>query len=410
MSGREAFLLPENFPKDAPRLWTRPFTLLMLASLLVYANISIFFKYYNYLEQLPIDPHCYGLLMGVFSGVSLSLRPLISPWFNETNARRFMLLGSVLIIGALCAYSFAAGFWSMLAVRCLHGLGFVVMGSALMALLVPHIPLDRSAQAFGIMSVVVLLPNTMVPPLWPYLDRVFSGFTDVLLAFAGLTVMVFPVVCLMGPAGRAGDTAKVSVRLTWPEIKTNLRTGRILTLLGAMLALYSGESLVFFFLAGYAKHSSLGSVGFFFTVSTLSQIGVRLVAGKRFDRMDKTRLLTATLVVLAVCYGVLGHVTCRWWLMGLGVLLGLGWGICMPVFNSLMFDVSETRFRAYNANLGLQMLQGGYFIGPLIGSVIVEQMGFTLLFYFAGLLSMGGAGLCLNLLHSAKSGGLHARL
>jgi len=403
LNGPEAFLLPETCPKDAPRLWTRPFTLLMLACLLVYANISVFFKYYTYLQQFPIDPHYYGLLMGAFSGVSLILRPLISPWFNETNARRFMLLGSVLIIGALCAYSFATGFWSMLVVRCLHGLAFVVTGSALMALLVPHIPLDRSAQAFGIMSVVVLLPNTMVPPLWPYLDRVFSGFTHVLLAFAGLTVMVFPVVCLMGTAGRAGDTAKGSVRLTWPEIKTNLRTGRILTLLTAMLTLYSGVSLIFFFLAGYARHSSLGSVGFFFTLSTLSQIGVRLAAGKRFDRMDKARLLTVTLGVLAVCYGVLGHVTCRWPLMGLGMLLGLGWGISMPVFNSLLFDVSEPKFRAFNANLGLQMFQGGYFIGPLIGSVIIEQMGFTLLFYFAGVLSLMGAALSRTLPRPAGS-------
>ena len=66
----------------------------------------------------------------------------------------------------------------------------------------------------------------------------------------------------------------------------------------------------------------------------------------------------------------------------LGLIFGLGWGVAMPVFNGLMFDVSQPRFRAFNINLGLQMFQAGFFLGPLIGAPMLARWGYGTLYIF----------------------------
>lgn len=65
----------------------------------------------------------------------------------------------------------------------------------------------------------------------------------------------------------------------------------------------------------------------------------------------------------------------------------------MPMFNALLLDVSGSRLRAFNTNLGLQMFQAGFFLGPFIGAPIVAGLGFGRLFETCALLSIGSAAL-----------------
>ncbi len=362
----------------------------MAASFLAYANISVFFQYYNYLGTLPIDPARYGLLIGVFSAASLAFRPVVSTWLNETNSRPYLYLGALLVMVSLGFYSLAGGFWSMLAARIIHGLAFVVMGTALMAIIVGQISLERSSQAFGLISIVVMLPNTVVPPLWPVLEDAFGGFTNVLLGFAGLTLLIFPLIALVGSKRQSGGSPP-ALRLTWPEVKKDLVDPQVAPLLAAMLFLYSGTALVFFFTAGYAEKTGFSGIGFFFTLTTIAQIGVRIVAGGKFDRMNKAMVIALTMLALTGAYLILGHTQTRAVFYIIAMVLGLGWGVAMPLFNGLMFDISEPKYRAFNTNLGLQMFQAGYFFGPFLGGFLVDCWSFCSVFYFCAGISLIGA-------------------
>jgi MFS family permease len=71
-----------------------------------------------------------------------------------------------------------------------------------------------------------------------------------------------------------------------------------------------------------------------------------------------------------------------------GGMLGLVWGVAMPVFNGLLFDTSAPRLRGFNINLGLQMFQGGFFLGPVVGAWMVAHWGFTVLFQVCAALSL----------------------
>lgn len=52
----------------------------------------------------------------------------------------------------------------------------------------------------------------------------------------------------------------------------------------------------------------------------------------------------------------------------------------MPLLNALIFDLSQPETRGLNQNLGLLMLQCGFFLGPLAGGWLLPRGGYPLLF------------------------------
>ncbi|MFH1152826.1 MAG: MFS transporter [Pseudomonadota bacterium] len=372
-------------------LWTPQFAVLAGITFLTYANISVFFQFYGFLGTLPVDPEWFGLIIGTFAAVSLVVRPLVSPFFHPGNARGFLVLGTVMVMASLASYSLARSLYGIMAVRIFHGMAFVVMGSALMALVIEHVPKDHSAQFFGILSIIILIPNTLVPPVLPFLTAALGGFPGVLLGFAALCSAIFPLLFLIRPRtpepGSTGDRRP----LTPGEIRENLTDPGILILLSAMLMMYCGHAMIFFFLNGFGKAMGFAGTGFFLTLTTAGEIGVRMVGGSFLDRMDKSRTLALTLAGLAIAYTVLAFSSLQWLFFLTGAGIGLGWGIAMPVFNGLMFDISLPRYRSMNTNLGMQMFQAGFFFGPFMGGAVVPRWGYKTLFCLCAAMSLAGA-------------------
>jgi predicted MFS family arabinose efflux permease len=377
---------------QAKPLWNREMIVVLAAAFLIYSNVSVFFYFYGYLRTLPIDPAWYGILISVFSAVPLVVRPVVSPLLHPGNSYRFLYLGTVLLMASLALYTFASGNWSMLAVRALHGFSFALAGAALMTVIVQFIPGERSAQVFGLISVIVLIPNTLIPPLLPFLSRNLGGFTGVLLVFALITGLVLPLVSITRSKGGAGSGSSLRP-LSRKEIAEDLRDPVVVCLLVSMLLLYSAHALVFFFLDGFGKQLKIAGTGFFLTLSTAGEIGVRVLAGSLFDRVNKTRLTIVILLGLAAGYSVLADTEGGISFFAAGLLLGVGWGVAMPVFNALLLEVSGPRLRAFNTNLGFQMFQAGFFFGPFVGAPIVAGWGFSNLFVVCSFLSIASAAL-----------------
>jgi predicted MFS family arabinose efflux permease len=364
---------------------------LMAVAFLAYASISVFFIFVDHLQSLPIARSDYGVLIGVLAAVALTVRPVISSFFHSGNARGYLFLGAGLMASTLAAYSIADGFWSLLIVRIFHGVAFAVLGTALMTLLIEVIPPEKSAQFFGYFSVVTLLPNTLVPPILPYLNTCFGGFNRVLLFFSALILLVFPAIFTVKRQGSMKKKGSGSFGLSFREIVGNLTDGKVSRLLLSMLFLYSGHALVFFFLDGYGRSLGMANVGIFLTLCTGGEIAIRVIAGGLFDRLDKRHLAGWTLAALGGCYVLLSQHPGKWMFLTLGLLFGFGWGIIMPVFNGLMFDVSPAKFRAFNINFGLQMYQAGFFFGPMVGAPILAAWGYATLYLLCGAISVAAS-------------------
>ena len=68
------------------------------------------------------------------------------------------------------------------------------------------------------------------------------------------------------------------------ELKENLTDPRVIVLLLLSLLVWTSFTPVFYFIKGYAEEIGIANAGWFFTISTMMEISVRIVAGHLFDR------------------------------------------------------------------------------------------------------------------------------
>lgn len=363
-------------------LWTKDFILLNIISFLVYCNLAIFFQFHSYLESLPIAPSYYGLLIGLFSLAPLVIRPLISPFLRPDNAGLWIVISTPAVMIALVLYGSVQMFWGMAAVRLFHGFWHTVLATSLVARLVGSVPTNRSAQAFGIVSVVILLPYAALPPALPYLNGLLGGFDRTLMLLGALMALIFPLVWMLDPVSDRDCSAPESGGAL--SLADNLKDRRLWSLFAVALLVWTSYTPVFYFVRDYGLKEHMPNPGWFFTVSTFAEVGVRLLAGRMLDKLRKEKVLLVALGLLELGYAALANVVGPYTFYGVGLFLGLGWGMAMPLLNGLVFDVSEPRFRALNTNLVFQMFQGGFLVGPIVGGAVLSGYGYGLMFYSCG--------------------------
>jgi predicted MFS family arabinose efflux permease len=369
-------------------LLTTEFVAVNAVIFLVYCNIAVFFYFHYYLRSLPIAADQYGFLIAVFSLTGLVVRPVITPFLNAENATRWTAIGCIAIIATLFMYGLARDFWSMAVVRVLHGLAYVGLGAAVITRMVACIPQGRSGQAFGLMAVLTLLPYAVIPPLLEPLTHRLS-FLDVLYISAGVMFLAFPLLELARGKSCA-DPAHAAGEVHWRDLFDNLKDPRVMSLLVICLLVWTTFAPVFFFLKEHGERIGVSNPGLFFTFSTLTEISVRVLAGRQFDRSNKVLLLGGSLVWLAAGYIAMAHVSGEAAFYAMGLFFGLGWGVAMPLLNGVLFDISEPKFRALNTNLSIEMFQAGFVVGPILGGALILQWGYSGMYYaFAGVLAAG---------------------
>jgi predicted MFS family arabinose efflux permease len=192
-------------------------------------------------------------------------------------------------------------------------------------------------------------------------------------------------------ATRGGTTLQKSAGLA--GLAENLKSPPVVVLLLVNVLFYSGYTVLFYFLRDFGRAAGIGNPGFFFTLAMIIMILIRAVGSRYFDRANKAYVSAACLVMLAIAHLLFRFAGTEWVFMTLSVVFGVLWGVGIPVIMALVFDVSEARFRGLNMNLCLVAMQVGFFVGPLIGGIILARWGYGTLFLFCGILNMTGAAL-----------------
>lgn len=364
---------------DTKGIITKEFLVLCFVLFVSYCNVAVFFQFHRHLASLSIEAGWYGFIIALFSLVVIAVRLFISPFLAQENSYFWLFLSTALLIPVMFLYDPARGVWSLSLVRVIHGMVYAVMVTALTSRVVSCIPRDRSAQAFGLISVMTLLPYALIPPLLGPLTVWAGGFQRILELSSLLFVLVLPLLFTI----RKIEPANVvpNWKFNAAELQENLKDPSVILLMLVSLLIWTTFTPVFFFLKDYGHRIGIDNPGWFFTLSIFTEIGVRLLGGSFFDRMDKRKMLAFSMMWLCLGYIALIHVRNEILFYSLGLFMGLGWGVAIPVLSGLVFDVSETRFKALNTNLSMVMFQGGFVLGPLAGGAIMVNYSYPALYY-----------------------------
>jgi MFS family permease len=199
---------PLDLPSSRAGLASRGFFGLNMIFFFASAAVSSFFYLQPYLESLGLAPAWVGFVISADSLASFFLQPFLAPFLHPGNARRWMFSGILVMGVSLLAYGYVESLGSLVIVRVLQGAGFVCLVSALMAAMVSYIPPPLSGQAFGIISLIRLVPFAFIPPLVAFLLGRHFSFPWVLGCFAVLLFLSIPILLLMRPSSPATERRK----------------------------------------------------------------------------------------------------------------------------------------------------------------------------------------------------------
>ncbi len=388
-----------NSPK---KVFNKNFIILNIFLFLSYCNIAVFFQFPSYLQyRLGINPEWTGVLISVYSLTGLIARPFISAVITPVNARRIIILSSVSVFISLILYAFALHIPGIIAIRIIHGLTYVVLGTAVMAAVVASVPANQSGRAFGVIGIITILPFAVLPPLLKPLTSRFS-FVSILICFGLLLFLGTFLVFFLEKPDKVSDSEKEKAKITKKELIHNILDINIIFLFVISLFIFTAFAATFFYIKGYGIKHNMINPGWFFTISIFMEIGVRIFFNSYFDKVNKISFLGFSMLLMAVSYFTLAMFFN--WIMFLfvAVLFGVGIGVAMPLINSLVFDFSEPKLRGFNSNIGVEMFQGGFFIGSLTGGIILSRWSYETIFFCCGILCLISILLTFYLYHRTR--------
>ena len=370
--------------REPRKLLTFEFLGLCMVTFVAFCNVTIFYDLFNYLQSLGIPADLHGLVIGSYSLTAMVLYLLASPFLTAASAPRTMLIGIAVVILCGMSYLFVHSFWGLLGLRMMNGFGQFLMSAGAMTLFVSVIPKEKSGQAFAIYSVAILLPFGTVPAV---MDSLASFIPTQPHGYAGATVVLIPAVWIVWHIHRrrreqVGMAERKHIP-AWSDIRANITQVPVALLLLLNVVYIINWSSMFFLFKGFADQQGIVNVGYFFTVQMGLMIALRLLAGRLLDVVDKSRMVVAMFVVIALGHLAMDNLPGAWAISLVALIFGVGMGMGQPTINGLMFEVSAPGFRPLNANLMLFSTQAGLFLGPVVGGALIVRWGYHGYFMFS---------------------------
>ncbi|HPC03708.1 MAG TPA: MFS transporter [Syntrophales bacterium] len=374
-------------PSPPTRLLTFEFLALLVVILAAFCNVSVFYSFYHYLGTLGIPLPWRGVLVGLEPMSAFILRLFVLPWLHVRNAMTVTFVSLVLLIAASVAYLQATTVPALIVLRIFHGAVFVLLTSAVIALVVNFIPGEKSGQGFGILSVATMIPYAVIPPLSEALLPRVRNEADLYAAVSLFSVVA--IVLLVALRGRIGGAVQgmdraLLRRPSFAEIRENFRIRAVFVLLASVLLVYLAHATFFYFLKDLFFTTGSGDVGLFFTVSMAAMIAVRAAGAPLFDRMDKLLAVRAALGFLVPCILLMPYAASPAACGILAAVYGICMGVILPLLNALLFSASPPALRALNTNMTLFTMDMAYFLTPYLGGTLIALGGgFDVLFFIA---------------------------
>ncbi len=381
----------ENAARDEGiHLHTEAFYALNIGYFLVSSTLAVFFVFNPFLIDCGIDPAYSGVLIGTFNLSSIAFRITVAPRLTSKKII-FLCMGlsALLMSLSLLLYIPAHSLVSLFLLRALNGIAFAGLFSSVNALCPYFIPQAKSGTAFSIISVSTLLPYVLIPPLS---GTLFTGTAQnaYMIASASLCGILFiPLLILLRAKKSHEANAGENRHISGTEIRQMLCYFPMSAALFSVLLFYAGYAAVFYFLDQFGRNHGMSNPGLFFSIAIGSSILIRFTGFKIFDKVCKFKLSACAFILLAPIL-ILTDIVPPELLNILACFYGICWGIIIPMLFAIPYDLAEGKSKGLAVNFAAAMLDGGFLIGPLLGSLLLAGGSWLAFFTAFGILSFCG--------------------
>lgn len=352
-----------------------------------------------------------GVISGLFSITSFVCRPFCGVITDRWN-RMALLQGATLMMALGCfGYTFSGSLPLIIGARLLHGVGFAVNSTALVALATSFIPEKRLGEGIGYIGVANTIASAAAPGIGISIAHRFGeiGVFHLagILAFAAL-LLLLPFSGTV-PEKRRGNRkgqffSQTRTGGTSPEkrqISGKLKTGDIFAvkvlgycILGGLFSFTNG--VISSYLLSYSRILGIANIGLYFTLNAAALFFVRPFAGKMMDRCGLKMIAYPGFLVTALSMFLLA--SANHWpfpavavIVASGVIRAVGQGSVNPALQTeciRILGVERSGVATSSFYLGGDIGQG---IGPMIAGLVIglgetEAKYYSVMFVVCGIL------------------------
>lgn len=366
-------------------LWNRQFVSLFVINTLnsfgFYMIMSILSKY---LTSSGVSLSVAGVIVGLFSITSLIMRPFCGFLSDYMSKVRLLIIALILETVGVLGYALFTSMQVIIAFRIVHGAGFCIVSTALIALAVEYIPECNMGEGIGYMGVSQVIASAIGPGLGIELAEII-GYRKVFLISAVFTLI--GVVMVIGlRESFASDIPKVKqgvkVKLSIKNLVAIEACGY--TLISAAYSFING--IITAYLLLFAEERGITNIGIYYTVCAVCLFVSKPFSGKLVDRKGLAIAIYPAIIFSGVSMFLLSFSSSIGMIIFSGVLRSIGQGTAMPALQAQCIrqvDKDRSGVATSTYFLGGDVAQG---IGPMIGGAVAGVLGYGKMFNSCGIL------------------------
>lgn len=375
------------------RLVTPDYCFILAANFLLYFGFWLLIPVLPfYLSEVFKTGNCtIGIILSCYTAAALCIRPF-SGYLLDSFARKPLYLLAYFIFSMIFAgYLIASSLTLFIILRIIHGVSFGMVTVSGNTIVIDIMPASRRGEGLGYYG----LSNNIAMAVGP-----MSGL---FLHDAGTS---YPVIfctslasCLIG----LFCASRVKTPYKPPVQREPISLDRFILLKGipagiSLLLLSIPYGMATNYVAMYAKQIGIHtSTGLFFTFMAIGMAISRIFSGKIVDKGKVTQVISAgmylvvfSFFLLSACLYIINwnSVACTIVFFVIALLLGVGFGIMFPAYNTLFVNLAPNNQRGTATSTYLTSWDVGIGIGMLTGGYIAEVSTFGKAYLFGACLTI----------------------
>ena len=363
------------------------------------ANFLLYFGFWLLIPVLPFylseifnaGNSTIGIILSCYTVAALCIRPF-SGYFLDSFARKpLYLLAYFIFMTMFAGYIIAGSLVLFILFRIIHGVSFGMVTVGGNTVVIDIMPSSRRGEGLGYYGLSNNIAMAVGPMSGLFLHDAGMSYTTIFCCSLGSCIAGF--IC----------ASLVKTPYKPPVKREPISLDRFILLKGipagiSQLLLSIPYGMTTNYVAMYAKEIGINATtGFFFTFMAVGMAISRIFSGKIVDKGKITQVISAGLYIVVFSFFLLSACVyiINWNSMACGIiffavalLLGVGFGIMFPAYNTLFVNLAPNNQRGTATSTYLTSWDVGIGIGMLTGGYIAEVSTFDKAYLFGACLTI----------------------
>ena len=363
------------------------------------ANFLLYFGFWLLIPVLPFylseifnaGNSTIGIILSCYTVAALCIRPF-SGYFLDSFARNpLYLLAYFIFMTMFAGYIIAGSLVLFILFRIIHGVSFGMVTVGGNTVVIDIMPSSRRGEGLGYYGLSNNIAMAVGPMSGLFLHDAGMSYTTIFCCSLGSCIAGF--IC----------ASLVKTPYKPPVKREPISLDRFILLKGipagiSLLLLSIPYGMTTNYVAMYAKEIGINATtGFFFTFMAVGMAISRIFSGKIVDKGKITQVISAGLYIvvssfflLSACVYIINwnSMACGIIFFAVALLLGVGFGIMFPAYNTLFVNLAPNNQRGTATSTYLTSWDVGIGIGMLTGGYIAEVSTFDKAYLFGACLTI----------------------